>query len=160
MFQKLKCHVESLVHAHTHETLIHTDHYSLLFNYLKINKTQIKLISDSIKDTCCCDRQVLSIITPKILHTSSSSSRWETKIVQRWDRKRCDRGGGEDLLFQRDSSLFLSAPSLSCDTIFPGLMSLKTPSFTFNWKAVASLDRLREKRVLLIITHQVSVCRR
>lgn len=52
--------------------------------------------------------------------------------------------GGEDLLFQRDSSLFPSAPSLPFDTNFPGLISLKIPSFTFNWKAVAALDRLRE----------------
>lgn len=42
-------------------THIHMTYYSSLFN--KKNPIQIKLIHDSIKDTCCCYRQALSIKT-------------------------------------------------------------------------------------------------
>lgn len=37
---------------------------------------------------------------------------------------------------------FLSAPSLSYDTNFVRVMSLKIPSFNFNWKAAVCRDRL------------------
>lgn len=51
-------------------------------------------------------------------------------------------------IFHLSSSHFflvLSAPSLSYDTNFIELMSLKKTSATFNWKAILSSENLQEK---------------
>lgn len=112
-------------------THIHMTYYSSLFN--KKNPIQIKLIHDSIKDTCCCYRQALSIKTLlwKKKNTVHTSSWRETKIVWRRDRHCCDREGERFPVSKGFISLFLSAPSLSDDTNFLQLMRLKTRSFTF-----------------------------